>query len=279
MINTPYSNSHFGYCEFTNRTSATRTCYQRNFQNKTAVITGSGRGIGKEVAILLAGNVANIVVCSRTANEISAVLKEIEKVNDEVNVLGVKCDVSVSSQVNSLINSAVHEFGSETIDILVNNAGVAYERKIIETSEEEWDKTIDINLKGAFLFIKAVLPYMIKRDSGVILNVNSGAGKTGFSNLSSYSISKFGLAGLTQSLALEVKSYNIRVMSIFLGQVATKMRQDYDDNHYEKNKKKMLSPQKAAAKIVEMILDTNKYKNGDSLELYYPHMDGIHSRQ
>jgi 3-oxoacyl-[acyl-carrier protein] reductase len=273
------TNAQFGFCEFTNRTSATRTSHQRNLQNRTAIITGSGRGIGKEIAILLAGNVANIVVCSRTANEISAVVKEIEMINDEVNVLGVKCDVSVSSQVNSLINSAIHEFGTETIDILVNNAGIAYDKKLIDTSEEEWDRTMDTNLKGAFLFTKAVLPYMIKRNSGVILNVNSGAGKTGFSNLSSYSISKFGLAGLAESLALEVKKYNIRVLTIFLGQVATKMRQDYDKNHYEKNKNNMLSPQMVAAKIVEMLFDTKNYKNGDSLELYYPYMlGGSHSK-
>ncbi|MGB7661786.1 MAG: SDR family NAD(P)-dependent oxidoreductase [Nitrososphaeraceae archaeon] len=93
------------------------------------------------------------------------------------------------------------------------------------------------------------------RTAGVIVNVNSGAGKTGFSNLSSYCASKFGLAGLAESLALEVKSYNIRVTTIFLGQVATRMWRDYDYNYYEKNKNKMLSPQKVAAKIVEMILD------------------------
>jgi short-subunit dehydrogenase len=111
---------------------------------------------------------------------------------------------------------------------------------------------------------------MIKRRSGVILNVNSAAGKTGFSDLSSYCASKFGLVGLAESLALEIESYNIRVLTIFLGQVATKMWEDYDYNYYEKNKNKMLSPQKVAAKIVEMIFDTKNYANGDSLELYYP---------
>ena len=84
---------------------------------------------------------------------------------------------------------------------------------------EEWDQTIDTNLKGAFLFTKAVLPHMIQRNSGIIVNVNSGAGKTGFSDLSSYCASKFGLLGLAESLALEVDAYNIRVTTIFLGQV------------------------------------------------------------
>ena len=103
-----------------------------------------------------------------------------------------------------------------------------------------------------------------------MVNVNSGAGNSGFVDLSSYYASKFGLAGLAESLALEVDSYDIRVMTIFLGQVATRMWQDYDYDYYEKNKYKMLSPQKVAAKIVEMILDIKNYKNGDSVEMYSP---------
>lgn len=197
-------------------------------------------------------------------------MKEIENVNNQVNTLGLKCDVSVSSQVNSLIQLSVDKFGSESIDILVNNAGVVFDKKLVDTSEDEWDQTIDTNLKGAYLFTKAVLPHMIKNRSGVIVNVNSGAGKAGFIDLSSYCASKFGLVGLAESLALEVVPYDIRVLTIFLGQVATKMWQDYDYDYYEKNKNKMLSPQKVAAKIIEMIFDTKHYRNGDSLELYYP---------
>jgi 3-oxoacyl-[acyl-carrier protein] reductase len=240
---------------------------EKKMKNKTAIITGGGRGIGKEITILLGKQGANVVVCSRTESEINSVVKEIKQLNSQVSVLDVKCDVSISSQVNSLVKSA-EKFGSKTIDILVNNAGVAFNKKLIDTSEEEWDQTINTNLKGAFLFTKAVLPYMIARKSGVILNVNSGAGKAGFSNLSSYCASKFGLLGLAESLALEVDTYNIRVMTIFLGQVATKMWQDFDYSYYEKNKSRMLSPQNVAAKIVEMIFDAKTYKNGDSVEMY-----------
>jgi 3-oxoacyl-[acyl-carrier protein] reductase len=240
---------------------------EKKMKNKTAIITGGGRGIGKEITILLGKQGANVVVCSRTESEINSVVKEIKQLNSQVSVLGVKCDVSISSQVNSLVKSA-EKFGSKTIDILVNNAGVAFNKKLIDTSEEEWDQTINTNLKGAFLFTKAVLPYMIARKSGVILNVNSGAGKAGFSNLSSYCASKFGLLGLAESLALEVDTYNIRVMTIFLGQVDTKMWQDFDYSYYEKNKSRMLSPRDVAAKIVEMIFDAKTYKNGDSVEMY-----------
>ncbi|HJT49212.1 MAG TPA: SDR family oxidoreductase [Nitrososphaeraceae archaeon] len=230
---------------------------------RTAIITGSGRGIGKETAIILAERSVNVVVCSRTQNEINSTVGEITKLTGNSNVFGIKCDVSISSQVDSVIKSTIEEFGSNTIDILVNNAGVAFNRKLIDTTEEEWEQTINSNLKGAFLFAKAVLPYMIsnRSGSGVILNVNSGAGKAGFGNLSAYCASKFGLVGLAESLALEVSEYgNIRVLTIFLGEVATKMWQEYDFRYYQKNKSNMLQPKDVAEKIAEMIFDAKTYK-------------------
>jgi 3-oxoacyl-[acyl-carrier protein] reductase len=240
-------------------------------ERKTAIITGSSRGIGKETPIILAKKPVNVVVCSRSQSEISSAVEEINKLTgNSSSVLGIKCDVSIPSQVNSLVRSTIEKFGSKTIDILVNNAGVAFNKKLIDTSEEEWDQTTNTNLKDAFLFAKVVLPYMISKKSGVILNVNSGAGKVGFSNLSAYCASKFGLSGLAESLALEVNAHknNIRVLMIFLGQVATNMWEDFDLGYYEKNNNKMLSPQDVAAKIVEMIFNAKAYKNGDSVEMY-----------
>src|SRR5215216_3139754 len=220
---------------------------------KTAIITGSARGIGKETAIILAKKSENVVVCSRTHSEINSTVEEISKLTSNTSVLGIKCDASIPLEVNSLVKSAIEKFGSETIDILVNNAGVALNR----------------NLKSAFPFAKAVLPYMISRRSGVILNVNSGAGKVGFINLSAYCASKFGFGGLAESLALEVSEYrNIRVLTIFLGEVATRMWQEYDFSYYQRNKTKMLQPKDVAAKIAEMIFDAKTYKNGDSVEMY-----------
>jgi len=156
--------------------------HSKNTQNRTAIITGSGRGIGKETAIILARHVKNIVVCSRTKNEIDEVVNEIRDMNGHANVLAQKCDVSISSQVNSLVRSVVDRFRGESIDILVNNAGVAFDKKLVDTTEDDWDQTINTNLKGAFLITKAVLPHMIQRKSGTILNINSGAGKDGLCN-------------------------------------------------------------------------------------------------
>lgn len=235
---------------------------------KTAIVTGGGRGIGRETAITLAKLGVNVVVCSRTENDINSVVYEVKKIGDQADVLGVKCDVSIASQVISAVNLAVDKFGWETIDVLVNNAGIAFNKKLIETSEQEWDQTINTNLKGAYLFTKAVLPFMIKMRSGTIVNVNSGAGRTGFSNLSSYCASKFGLFGLTESVALEVNAYNLRVMTILLGQVATQMWQQFNHSYFEKNKNRMLNPHNVAGKIAEVIFDTIRYKNGDSIEMY-----------
>jgi 3-oxoacyl-[acyl-carrier protein] reductase len=105
--------------------------------NKTAIITGSGRGIGKETAIILAKKSVNVVVTSRTQSEINSTVEEINKLTGNSSALGIKCDVSIPSEVNSLVKLTIEEFGSSTIDILVNNAGVAFNRKLVYTSEEE----------------------------------------------------------------------------------------------------------------------------------------------
>jgi 3-oxoacyl-[acyl-carrier protein] reductase len=150
----------------------------------------------------------------------------------------------------------------------VNNAGIVYVKKLIDTSEEEWDKTIDINLKGAFLLSKAVLPFMIKNMSGgTIINVSSGAGKAGFQDISAYCASKFGMIGLTESLACEVVNYNIKVMAICPGEVNTKMQEDSDIAYYKKYKDKMLRPNQVAERIIDMILNDKKYNNGQSVEI------------
>jgi 3-oxoacyl-[acyl-carrier protein] reductase len=230
----------------------------------TALVTGGGRGIGKEIAILLSERGLNVIICSRTQKEIDSV---VEKTNSAGNgqIIGRKCDVSVFSQVNNIVNETLEIYGR--VDVLVNNAGITYVKKLIDTSEEEWDDTLDINLKGAFLFCKSIIPYMIRQNQGAIINVSSGAGKVGFENISAYCASKFGMIGLTESLAHEVADYNIRVMTICPGQVATKMQEDIDPQYYQLNKDRMLHPRAVAEKIVEMILNNKKYLNGIAVDL------------
>ncbi len=226
----------------------------------TAIVTGSGRGIGRETAILLARKGVNVVVCSRTEKEVA---ETVNLIRLQGNVLGIKCDVSVSSDVDNLVKQTVRHFG--TVDILVNNAGVLVVKPMMETSEEEWDEIMDCNLKSAFLCSKTVLPHMIARNSGTIINVSSGAGKTGFENLSAYCASKFGMMGLTESLAWEVASHRIRVMAICPGEVDTKM-QDFDPEYHEANRHTMLRPQQVASRIADMIFD-HRFHNGQSIDI------------
>lgn len=230
----------------------------------TALVTGSGRGIGRETAILLSKKGFNLIICSRNQNEIDSVVNEIKSFGND-RILARECDVSVSSQVNRLVSEALDIYGR--IDVLINNAGISYVKKLIETTEEEWDNTLDINLKGSYLFSKAIVPHMIEHNYGVIINVSSGAGKIGFEDISAYCASKFGMIGLTESLAREVDNYNIRAMTICPAQVATKMQEDIDAKYYELNKHRMLHPRAVAEKIVEMILNNKKYPNRISVDL------------
>lgn len=241
----------------------------------TAIVTGGSRGIGKETAIQLFKKGLNVVICSRNQREIETTVTEIKEVGKYTNhtcdsnnkILGIKCDVSKISDVNHLVNSTIEKF--KNIHVLVNNAGIVYIRKLIDTLEEEWDKTIEINLKGAFLLSKAVLPFMIKNMSagGIIINVSSGAGKTGFPEISAYCASKFGMIGLTESLAWEVGNYNMRVMAICPGEVDTKMQQDVDLDYYSKYKDRMLRPNQVAERIVDMIFNDKDYNNGQSVNI------------
>ena len=234
----------------------------------TALITGSTRGIGKVTALLLLQKGLNVIICSRSQQSVDNVIQEIHDKfpSKKENILGLKCNVSKQPDVKALVDVSVKRFGS--IDILVNNAGIVYFKNIMDTTEEEWDNTIDTNLKGIFLFTKEVLLYMLENKSGVIVNVSSGAGKSGFPNLSAYCASKFGVIGFTESIAKEVANNNVKVMSICPGGVDTKMIEDIVNNGYNLCNRNLLKPEQVAKKIYDMIFNQNKYYNGQSIEFY-----------
>jgi 3-oxoacyl-[acyl-carrier protein] reductase len=236
---------------------------------RTALITGSTRGIGKETALLLLQKGLNVIISSRSQDNVENVIEEIldKFPSKKENILGLKCDVSKHSEVKTLVNVSVKRFGS--IDILVNNAGIVYYKSIINTTEEEWNKTIDTNLKGSFLFIKELLPYMIENKSGgIIINVSSGAGKSGFPNLSAYCASKFGIIGLTEGVAQEVANNNVKVIAICPGGVDTKMIKDIVKAGYIPSNKDLMKAQEVAKKIYDMIFNQKDYYNGQSIEFY-----------
>ncbi|HEY7110115.1 MAG TPA: SDR family oxidoreductase [Nitrososphaeraceae archaeon] len=233
-------------------------------EQKIALVTGGTRGIGRETAILLAKMNFNVAICSRTQEDIDTLIKDTKAMGSK-GVMGRKCDVSRSSEVNAFVCEVLNIYGR--IDFLINNAGIAYVKKLIDTTEEEWDRTLDINLKGIFLFCKAIVPHMMTNNFGVIINVSSGAGRIGFENISAYCASKFGIIGLTESLGWEVTNSNIRVMTICPGEVATRMQRDVDPHYFESNKHKILRAETVAQKIIDMMVDDKKYRNGDSVDL------------
>ena len=236
---------------------------------RTALITGSTRGIGKETALLLLQKELNVIISSRSQQSVDNVIQEIHDKfpSKKENILGKKCDVSQQSDVKSLLDISIKTFGK--IDILVNNAGIVYFKSIMDTTEEEWDNTIDTNLKGIFLFTKEVLPYMLENKSdSIIINVSSGAGKSGFPNLSAYCASKFGVIGFTESIANEVADNNVKVMTICPGGVDTKMIEDIVNKGYTLSNRKLMKPEQVANKIYDMISNQKDYYNGQSVEFY-----------
>jgi 3-oxoacyl-[acyl-carrier protein] reductase len=239
-----------------------------NQTQRTALVTGSTRGIGKETTLLLLKKGLNVIISSRSQDSVDNVIEEIldKFPSKKENILGLKCDVCKHLEVKSLVDVSVKRFGR--IDVLVNNAGIVYFKCLLDTTEEEWDKTIDTNLKGVFLFTKEVLPYMIENKSGVIINVSSGAGKSGFPNLSAYCASKFGVIGLTESLAKEVTDNNVKIMAICPGGVDTKMIKDIFKVRYNASNRNLMKPEEVANKIYDMIFNQNGYYNGQSVEFY-----------
>jgi 3-oxoacyl-[acyl-carrier protein] reductase len=189
-------------------------------QDKVAVITGGGRGIGKAIALAYAREGAKLAICARTGSEVEQTAKEIRLIKAEAE--GWVCDVSVEESVKELIKHVIEKFGR--IDILVNNAGVM--TRPVPTPELEikkWDYTMAVNLRAPFLMCQAVLPIMMKQKSGSIINVSSMIGRGAYPNFIAYATSKWGLEGFTQTLAAEVTSSHIRVNSVEPGGVATKL--------------------------------------------------------
>lgn len=195
----------------------------RELDGKTALVTGGGRGIGRDVSLGLADEGADVVVAARSENEITETAAAVRERGRES--LAVPTDVTDSDDVRSLFERARETF--DRIDVLVNNAGIAIHGNVWELSEEEWTRVIDVNLNGTFRCTREALEGgMLEREEGVIVNVSSLTGKIGFAGNGAYGASKHGVQGLTNTLAKELKDTDIRVSAVCPGQVATGMTDD-----------------------------------------------------
>lgn len=189
-------------------------------ENKTVFVTGGSRGIGKQVALTYAENGYNIVI-----NYVSD-KTDVEALKQEFNEKGVeslilKADVSKKEEVEEVVKQAIEKF--EKIDVLVNNAGITKDNLLMRMSEKEFDKVIEINLKGTYLVTKAVSKYMMKQRKGSIINLSSVVGVSGNAGQCNYSASKAGIIGFTKSIAKELASRNIRANAVAPGFIETDM--------------------------------------------------------
>ena len=188
-------------------------------KGKVALITGASQGLGRALALACAREGARVVINARSEDSIRPVAQEVESTGAEV--LALAADVSRGADVERLVGAATERFGR--VDVLVNNAGLLGPRvAIAEYPEEEWRRVIDANLTGPFLVAKAVIPHM--PEGGSIVNVVSGVSVEGRAEWGAYSVSKFGVEGLTQILASELQDRGIRVNAVDPGGMRTEMR-------------------------------------------------------
>jgi 3-oxoacyl-[acyl-carrier protein] reductase len=186
-----------------------------DLKGKVAIVTGAGHGIGREIALSLARNGAEVVVTDVT-DAIFEVGKQIEALGSKA--LPIKCDVTDFEQAQDVEEKVVGKY--ERIDILVNNAGIYPQKAFLDMTADDWNKVLRINLNGVFHCTKAVIPKMVKQKYGKIVSIASIAGAVvGFQNLAHYSASKAAIAGFTKSLALEVAQYGINVNAVAPGPI------------------------------------------------------------
>ncbi len=201
-----------------------------DLNHKIAVVTGASRGIGKQIARDLIISGAKVALISRSEKELNIVSQEFSKLG---KTIPLPLDIKNIENVKNAIKTIIDKWGK--IDILVNNAGVTSDNLLIKMKESEWNHVIDINLKGTFNCIKSVIPHMLKKRSGKIINITSVVGISGNAGQSNYCASKAGVIGLTKSIGKEYGVKGINVNAIAPGFIETDMVQDIDSDSFIKN--------------------------------------------
>jgi len=218
-----------------------------SLQGKNALITGAGKGIGRAIAIALANEGVNVALVSRTEKNLKSVAKEIEAIGVKTSI--AVADVSDMVSVNKAVEKIKNQLGF--IDILVNNAGTAKFGKLLELEPAAWEKQIKVNLFGVYYVTRAVLPQMIEKQTGDIINISSTLGLKGSAGASAYSASKFGVIGLSESLMQEVRKHNIRVTAFAPSTVVTELA--HENNLLSNNENKVTHVEDIAELIIAQL--------------------------
>jgi len=214
---------------------------------KNALVTGAGKGIGRAVALALAQENVQVALLARNEAQLQAVAREIEALGGKAII--VAADIADRAAVEAAVEQATAALGS--IDILINNAGIGTFAKLVDMDPAEWEHIIQVNLLGTYYATRAVLPGMIARETGDIINIASTAGQRGAATTSAYSASKFAMLGLTESLMQEVRRHNIRVSALTPSTVATELA--INNKLTDGNPDKVMQPEDLAEFIVAQL--------------------------
>src|SRR3989344_2144481 len=237
-----------------------------DLKNKVALVTGAKRGMGRAHALALAAQGAKVVVTDRVGEECAPVVEEIKSNGGEAMCL--KMDVSNKTEVDSAFDEAIKQFGR--LDILVNNAGIFLPKPALEMSEEEWDRTLNINLKGEFLCAQRAAKEMSKNSRGRIINIASiasGGVGIGFEGAAHYADSKGGIIGMTETLAIEFAPLGITVNAVAPGAIDTPMIGEVTEEFLSEIKlrvplKRIGKPEEVSAAVVFLASDEASYITG-----------------
>lgn len=197
-----------------------------SLSGKTALVTGAAQGIGRDIALALATDGANVAICDVNLDAAQKTAGDIETKGGKS--LALKANVAASADVTAMVDGVVEKFGR--IDILVNNAGITRDGLILRMKDEDWDLVLSINLKGSFLCAKAALKYMTKQRAGTIINIASIVGAMGNAGQANYVASKAGLIGLTKTIAREYANRNVTANAVAPGFIDTAMTQALPEN-------------------------------------------------
>ena len=231
----------------------------KGLAGQVVIVTGASRGIGRAIALAFARQGCPVTLAARDPARLRRIAEEIASL--EGTSLVCPTDVTRMDEIRRMVDETANKFGR--IDILVNNAGVLILKKVIDTTVEDWDLTLDTNLKAVFLAAKAVLPTMMKQKYGQIITVASIAGKRSGLMHGSYSAAKFGVLGFTEALASEVKEYNIRVNAVNPGMVDT----DLFGDQFRENRAGWSQPEDIADAVLLLASELAHDVTGTSLDV------------